>query len=67
MNFQFEGQREKKTRERSTENVTGEPEPGASSRITARSWQGSKGIWPLYETLGCSASGTVYVWMFTCQ
>lgn len=28
MNFLFEGQLEKKTRERSTENVMGEPEPG---------------------------------------
>jgi hypothetical protein len=40
MNFLFEGQLEKKTRERSTENVMGEPEPGAGSRITARSpWE----------------------------
>lgn len=51
MNFLFEGQLEKKTRERSTENVIGEPEPGAASRITARSWRDTKEIQPLYKTL----------------
>lgn len=39
MNFLFEGQLGKKTRERSTENVMGEPEPGPGSRITAKSQQ----------------------------
>lgn len=37
MNFLFEGQLEKKTRERSTKNVMGKAEPGAGSGITARS------------------------------
>lgn len=36
MNFLFEGQLGKKTRERSTENVMGEPESGPGSRTTAR-------------------------------
>lgn len=44
MNFLFEGQLGKKTRERLTENVMGEPEPGPGTRITARSQRDIKGL-----------------------
>ena len=47
MNFLFEGQLEKKTGQRSTENVMGEPEPGPGSRITSRSQRDRKGTQPL--------------------
>lgn len=42
MNSLFEGQLERKTGERSTENATGEPEPGPGSRVTGRSQETGK-------------------------